>query len=275
MQCGLRELHDLRWYGDHIAYTCCVKRVVHSEERPLSALLHFQMFGFLLSLPSWFIPLSTFLQRRARVEDALFACARPVHPAALCGLLQFGIQTRGRSAAGLSLLAAICSAGWKAFWEQRHREVGQGFAALLGLGSKLLLELVHRVLSLAATVVLSPSTLPALPGLSWTWMRADWVCWPICCCIVGSCWWLQDRHHSTLHCPLHLAELALMGTQLRAPMLEWVTYGTNGGHTLAHQFRWFGFEHFMAGKSGGLGAIIDVHLLGSNAQQHEASAQLT
>ena len=51
VQCGLRELHDLRWYGDHIAYTCCVKRVVHSEERPLSALLHFQMFGFLLSLP--------------------------------------------------------------------------------------------------------------------------------------------------------------------------------------------------------------------------------
>ena len=66
-----------------------------------------------------------------------------------------------------------------------------------------------------------------------------------------------------------------MGTQLRAPMLEWVTYGTNGGHALAHQFRWFGFVHFMAGKRGGYGAIIDVHRLGSNAQQHEASAQLT
>ena len=166
MQCGLRELHDLRWYGDHIAYTCSVKGVVHSEEGPLSAVLHFQVFGFALSFPRWFLSLSTFLQKRGRLEDSLFGCAWPVSLAASSSLLQFGSQTRGRSAAGLSLLGAICTAGWKPFWGQRHREDGQGFAAPLGLGSKFLLQFIGRVFILAAMAVLSPSTVLALPGLT-------------------------------------------------------------------------------------------------------------
>ena len=97
-------------------------------------------------------------------------------------------------------------------------------------------------------------------------MWSDVFCWPICCCIVGSCWWLQEGHHSTLHRQLLLAELALMGTQLRAPMLVWDTYRTNGCHALAHRFRWFGLLQIMAGTAIGCGC---------NAQPHEASAQLT
>jgi len=123
VQGGLWELHNLHGYGDHIAYTCSVKGVVHSEERPLSALRHFQVFGFLQTFPRWFLALSTFLQKRGRLEDPLFACAWPVSLAASCSLLQFGSHTRGRSTAGLSLLAAICTGGWKASPGQRHGEI--------------------------------------------------------------------------------------------------------------------------------------------------------
>ena len=84
---GLRELHDLRWYSDHITDICDIKGVVQSEEGPLSAPLHFQVFDFALSFPRWFLSLSTFLQKGGRLDHPLFAIAQPIRLAALCALL--------------------------------------------------------------------------------------------------------------------------------------------------------------------------------------------